>query len=243
MTNRGEISALPDISMHKAATVAGFAIIIMTLAAVVATDIAIGPLIELGNPTATIQNIKSNLMLFRVGIVSWIVVLICDIIAAWGLYVFLSPVDNSISLLSAWLRIVYTSILGTSILNLNYVLELIVSEYHLTTIGYTNLESQTWLFLNSFDSSWSVGLVVFSIHIFFLGYLGYKSTYIPKLLSVFLIIGFVGYMLIHLFNLLIPQFQNLLQILEWIFIIPMLSEVAFGLWLVVKGKNVKIDKK
>lgn len=228
--------------MRRAAKVAGFAILLMTLAAVVATDLAIGPLIELENPAASIANIKSNQLLFRVGILSWIVVLICDIIAAWGLYIFLSPVDKGISLISAWLRIVYTAILGTAILNLNYVLELIGSDYHLKTIGHANLESQTWLFLNSFDSSWSIGLLVFALHIFFLGYLGLKSNYIPKILSVFLIIGFIGYILIHLFTLLAPQFQNLIQILGWIFIIPMLSEVALGLWLVTKGKNVKLIK-
>ncbi|PRX53675.1 DUF4386 domain-containing protein [Flagellimonas meridianipacifica] len=235
-------SVQSEISIRIAAKVAGYALLFMTIAAVAATDLTIGPLIELENPTASINNVKSNQMLFRLGILSWIVVLICDILAAWGLYVYLSPVNKRISLLAAWLRIVYTAILGTSILNLNHVLELIGSEYHLTTIGYAHFESQTWLFLRSFDSSWSIGLIIFSLHIFFLGYLGLKSNYVPKILSIFLLIGSFGYILIHLFNLLSPQFQSLIQILGWIFIIPMLSEVALGLWLLVKGKNVTFKK-
>lgn len=229
-----------EISTRKAAKVAGYAILLMTLAAVVATDLAIGPLIESEEVTASIKNIRNNETLFRIGILSWMIVLICDVIAAWGLYIFLSPVDKGISLICAWIRIVYTAILGTCILKLNYVLELIGSE-HLTTIEYTNLESLTVLFLNSFDSSWSLGLIVFSLHIFLLGYLGLKSNYLPKLLSVFLIIGFVGYLLIHSLKLLIPQLQNLIQILELIFILPMLAEVALGFWLIAKGKNVKIS--
>ena len=231
-------STLPETSLRTAALTGGTAILLMTIAAVVATDIAIGPLIIKEDPTITIQNIQNNLFLFRVGIFSWIVVLICDVIAAWGLYIFLRPVNKGISLISAWLRIVYTAILGTSILNLNHVLELLTSDYHLTSIGYANLESQSWMFLNSFDSSWSIGLIVFALHILLLGYLGLKSQYVPKLISIFLIIGFVGYMVIHLLNLLSPHLQNLIQILGWIFIIPMLSEVALGVWLLVKGKNV-----
>ena len=236
-------SIIPEISMRKAATVAGYAIGLMTIAAVVATDVTIGPLIISDNPTASIENIKGNQMLFRVGVLSWIVVLICDVIAAWGLYIYFKPVNNGISLISAWIRLVYTAILGSSILNLNYVIELLGSEYYLTTIEYTNLESQTWLFLDSFNSSWSLGLIVFALHIFLLGYLGLRSNYVPKLIPIFLIIGSVGYMGIHLSNLLIPEHQKLIQILEWIFIIPMLSEVVLGIWLIVKGKNVKIDQK
>ena len=229
---------MPELSLRKAAITGGIAILLMTIAAVVATDIAIGPLFVKEDPATTIKNIQSNQMLFRLGVLSWIVVLVCDVIAAWGLYIFLCPVNRSVSLISAWLRIVYTAILGTSILNLNYVLELLGSEFYQSSAGNTIVESLFWMFLNSFDSSWSIGLLVFALHIFLLGYLGLKSNYVPKLLSIFLIIGSVGYMVIHLINLLFPQFQNLIQILGWIFIIPMLSEVALGLWLLTKGKNV-----
>lgn len=231
----------PEISMHKAAVVAGFSIVLMTIAAVVSTDLTIGSLIVLENPTATFENIKGNLFLFRVGVLSWIVVLISDILVAWGLYIFLRPVNKSISLISAWLRIVYTALLGTSILNFAYILELFNSEYYTTVQGFVHLESRTWFYLNSFDASWSIGLIVFSLHIFLLGYLGLKSNYVPKLLSIFLIIGFVGYMTIHLSNLLIPEYQNFIQILEWIFILPMLSEVALGFWLLFKGKNIESE--
>ena len=229
---------MPELSLRKAAITGGIAILLMTIAAVVATDIAIGPLIIEDDPTSTIQNIQNNLFLFRIGILSWIVVLICDVIAAWGLYIFLCPVNRHISLISAWLRIVYTAILGTSILNLNYVLELLGSEYYQSSASYAVVESQNWMFLKSFDSSWSIGLLVFALHIFLLGYLGLKSNYVPKILSIFLIIGSVGYLVIHLINLLFPQFEYLIQILGWIFIVPMLSEVALGLWLLTKGKNV-----
>ena len=224
------------ISIRQSAITAGWAIVIMTIAAVMATDVTIGPLIVSEDPTATFENIMDHLTLFRVGVLSWIVVLICDIIAAWGLYFYFRPVNIGVSLISAWLRVVYTAMLGASIYNLNSVIELCDTDYHLSNIGYEQLESQTWLFLNSFNSSWSMGLIVFSLHIFFLGYLGFKSNYVPRIISILLIIGSVGYMIIHLSNLLIPQYQDLIDILGWVFILPMLSEVALGIWLLVKGK-------
>lgn len=221
--------------------VAGFSIVLMTIAAVVSTDLTIGSLVVPENPTATFENIKGNLLLFRLGVLSWIIVMISDILVAWGLYIFLRPVNKSISLISAWLRIVYTAILGTSIMNFAHILELFNTEYYTKAFGQVHLESRTWFYLNSFDASWSIGLIVFSLHIFLLGYLGLKSNYIPKLLSIFLIIGCIGYLTIHLSNLLIPEYQNFIQILGWIFILPMLSEVALGFWLLFKGKNIEND--
>ncbi|XLS30098.1 DUF4386 domain-containing protein [Flavobacteriaceae bacterium M23B6Z8] len=233
---------LPQISMRKAAMVAGYAIVLMTLAAVVATDVTIGPLIIDEDPTPTFKNISENLLVFRMGILSWIIVLICDIVAAWGFYFFFKPVNNGISLLTAWIRIVYTAMLGSSIMNYNYVLELIDSPTRLIAVDNVNIESQTWFFLNSFDSSWSLGLLVFGLHIFLLGYLSLKSAYVPKFISIFLMIGAFGYVTVHLSNLLIPQHPEVIQILGWVFIIPMLSEVALGLWLLIKGKNIQIDQ-
>ncbi len=228
--------------MRQAALIAGVAILLMTLAAVIATDLAIGPLIVQDNPTLTFENIKSHQLQFRIGVLSWVVVLICDVVAAWGLYIFLSPVNKGISLLSAWLRIVYTALLGTSILKYTTILELLDSEYYLTAFGAIQIEAQTWSSLNGFDASWSIGLIVFGLHIFLIGYLGLKSKYVPKLLSIFLLIGFLGYTMIHLSSLLIPQYQTLIEVLGWIFILPILSEVALGLWLLVKGKDIQNDQ-
>ena len=73
---------IADISLRKAAFVTGMAILIMAIAAVVATDLTVESLIMPGHATAKANNIKASEMLFRTGIFSWIIILICDVLAA-----------------------------------------------------------------------------------------------------------------------------------------------------------------
>ncbi|WP_181899518.1 DUF4386 domain-containing protein [Flagellimonas nanhaiensis] len=229
---------MSEISIQKAAQIAGVSIVLMTLAAVAATDLTIGPLIVSGNATATEENIRASAMTFRLGVLSWIIILVCDVFAAWGLYEFLKPVNKGLSLISAWLRLVYAAILGASMLNLAHILVLINNENYVSALG-----TQVLFFMDSFESLWSLGLLVFGLHIFLVGYLTWKSGYVPKILGIWLIIGFFGYMITHLSGLLLPQFSNFNKIMGWIFIIPMLGEVALGLWLIIKGRKIVLQSK
>ena len=85
-----------------------------------------------GDATTTANNIMANELLFRSGIVSWLIVLTCDVVVAWALYVLLKPVNKSLSLLAAWFRLVYSTIHGIALLNLIFVLQLLSGADYLT---------------------------------------------------------------------------------------------------------------
>ena len=120
MTNRNT-----DLSQRKAAIVAGGSILIVAIVAGFATFFVLDTLFVPGDAAATTNNIKASEMLFRTGLLGWLIILICDVLAAWGLYVFFKQVNKSVSLLTAWLRLVYTAILGVALLNFVIVLLLI----------------------------------------------------------------------------------------------------------------------
>lgn len=228
------IKQIPDISPRQLAIISGAAIVLMTIAAVFATDVTIGRLLVPNDSTATINNIVASEIVFRAGIFSWFVVLICDVTIAWGLYLFFKPVNEGLSLLSAWFRVVYAAMLGAAILNYVEVT---------TFINDANLEAlatdQLWHLLHAFDDTWAIGLMVFGFHILLLGYLVYISGYTPKWLGILLIISFGGYLLINATHLLFPGYERLKSILDWIFILPMIAgEVGLGLWLLIKGRNI-----
>ena len=229
---------LADISLRKAAIIAGVAIVVMAVAAVVATDITIGKLFVQNNAEATYDNIKASEMLFRTGVLSWLIILICDVFAAWGLYIFLKPVNKSLSLIMAWFRLIYAAILGTALLQFVDVLLLISGDVYQISFGLDLLQSQVLLFLNGFYQKWSIGLVIFGIHVFLLGYMIVRSGYIPKFWGILLIIAAVGYLITNMADLLLPDYENIKKIIEWIFIIPMLGEVGLGFWLLIKGVKV-----
>jgi len=225
-----------DVSQRQAAIVAGVAILIMAVAAVVATDLALGRLVVPGDAAATFHNIQASEMLFRTGIFSWLIILVCDVLAAWGLYVFFKPVNKSLSLLTAWLRLVYAAILGTALAHLIRALLLVRGDAALADMGVKRLQAHVLLSVQAFDGTWSLGLVVFGLHILMLGYLAFKSGYTPKIFGVLLMIAFLGYVLIHSAHVLVPGYENSIKIIEWILLIPMVvGEVGLAVWLLIKG--------
>ena len=226
---------MTEHSPRQAALVAGVSILIMTVAAVLATDLSIGRLYVPGDASATSANIQSSQLLFRIGIFSWFIILICDVLAAWGLYEFLKPVNRSLSLIMAWFRLVYAAILGAAMLNLTDVLLLTGGDSFSVMPPAEMIQAQVLLSIHAFYEAWSLGLVVFGVHVFFLGYLTYRSGTVPKILGVLLIIAFFGYLITNLADILIPGYKDYKMIVGLIFLIPMLSEVALGIWLVIKG--------
>ncbi|XLS30300.1 DUF4386 domain-containing protein [Flavobacteriaceae bacterium M23B6Z8] len=229
-----------QISFSTAAIIAGISIVVMTISAVVSTDLTIGRLVVDDNPPATYYAIKENLMLFRTGVFSWIMVLICDLIIAWSMYIYLKPINKDVSLITAWTRVLYTSILGTAIASL---IQLNLLQQQFINGSDFSLEyfiSETWFYYNSFHVIWSMGLLIFGLHILLLGYLSLKSWYLPKWMAIFLILGGIGYLCIHILKLLAPSNKEIIQMLEWIFILPMLTEVVLGFWLLWRGKSITL---
>ncbi len=58
-----------------------------------------------GDAAATAANINESELLFRSGIVCFIIVLILDVLVAWALYVLLIPVNKNLALLAAWFKV------------------------------------------------------------------------------------------------------------------------------------------
>lgn len=194
-----------------------------------------GSLVVPGEISTTYENIASSILLFKAEIVGWIVILILDIIVAWSFYIFLKPVNQELALLASWLRLTYAAILGIAILNLVFVL-LLSNNASVTD----QLQANVTLYLEAFEVIWSVGLIVFGLHLLVVGWIAFQSSSIPKIISSLLVIAAIGYMVIHLGKTLLIE-QNIIATMEIIFNIPMIvGELGFGLWLLFKGGKVTI---
>jgi hypothetical protein len=107
MTNR-----ISETSPLIYARVAGFGLLLMFILAAFVIFFVLEGLIVPGDAVTTANNIIAHEMLFRCGIISFIIVLILDLLVAWALYIVLQPVNKNLALLAAWLRLVYTIIFG-----------------------------------------------------------------------------------------------------------------------------------
>jgi hypothetical protein len=224
---------------RKSALSAGITIIIMTLAAFFSYGFVHGSLVVQGNASATFYNIITSNMLFKAEILGWVIILISDIVVAWAFYVFLKPIHESLSLLGAWLRLTYATILGIAILNLIFTLLLTKHTTYLSLFKIDQIQALMLLFLEAFETIWSIGLIIFGGHLMIVGYLAFKSDSIPKVISILLLIASLCYIVINLYKTFLPQYVGVISILNYVFSLPMIAgELGFGLWLLLRGGKI-----
>ncbi|BBH18824.1 DUF4386 domain-containing protein [Paenibacillus baekrokdamisoli] len=226
-------------NQRKSALTAGISLIIMTLASFFSYGFVHGNLVVQGDASATFNNIVSSTNLFKSEIFGWVIIMITDILVAWAFYVFLEPINKSLSLLGAWLRLTYSTILGIGILNLIVVLLLSRHTNDLSSFKIEQTQSLMMLFLEAFESIWSIGLIVFGGHLLIVGYVALQSDSIPKIISILLLLASIGYIVIHLSKTFLSQYDGLIAILNLVFIMPMIvGELGFGIWLLLRGGKV-----
>jgi hypothetical protein len=142
----------------------------------------------------------------------------------------------------AWLRLVYASLLGIALLNLVVVLALLSGADYLNVLDASTRNAQILLFLNAFRAMWSLGLVVFGVHLLVLGYAVMRSQgVIPQFLGVLLLVAAVCYILTSAANVLLPNYDTYKPTVEMITSVPMaIGELAFAVWLWAKGGKTSV---
>ncbi len=223
---------LDDISPGKAAVIAGIALILMTFLGPIANFSVLGKLVVPGNATETVDNIIASEGLFRIGICIFLIVAILDVIVAWALYVFLKPVNRSLSLLTAWFRVVYATLLAVILIYLIEVLQLLGGADYLSVYEAGQLHARVMLSIQDFSMGWQMGLIIFGIHLLTLGYLVYRSGYAPRYLGVLLVIAGLGYMTDGIGRIISPDYHAGVAMFTFI------GEVILMFWLLIRGRKV-----
>jgi len=205
---------ISDISQRKAARVIGFSFLIMLFLAIFAILFVLSNLIVPGDAAKTTKNIKANHLLFIIAIASYFIILTLDVVVALTLYVVLKPVNKNLALLMTLLRVVYAAIMGISLFALML------------------------LFVNAYIYGELIAYIFFISHLSVLGYLVFKSGYIPRILGVLLIIASFSYFIIQYGNFILPK--NWYEVLYLITYPAAFAEIYLGIWLLIK--SVKISK-
>jgi len=230
---------ITDISLRKAAIIAGFSYLIIFVLGILANFFILENLIVPGDAARTVNNIVGNEGQFRLGILGFTIMVIFDVVVAWALYILLKPVNNSLSLLAAWLRLVNATIFGIALYNLFSVLRLLSDTNYLTLLDTGQLQAQVMLFLTAFNDTWLIGLIFFGIHLAVLGYLIIRSGFIPKFIGILLVIASLGYLIDSFANVLLVNYVEYAEIFMLIVIVPgVIGELSLTFWLLLKGRKL-----
>lgn len=190
-----------------------------------------------GDAATTANNILGSESLFRISVVSLLIVVLADLAVSIAFYVLLKPVSKTLSLVAASFRIVFAAIAGINLVNLFNAVSLLSGAESLTGFTTDQVNALALFFLDAYNTGFSVGLVLFAIHIFVLGYLLFTSRYVPRILGVLLMAAAFGYIADSLVNFLLP---NIDATIRAVFFAPgIIGEFSLTLWLLVKGVKVQ----
>jgi len=222
-----------ETSTGRAALIAAIGLLIMTITAPIANFAIVGKLVVPGNAVQTFDNIVSSEGLFRLTIFIFLVVALLDVVVAWALYIFLKPVNKSLSLLTAWFRIIYAALLVAALFDLLNVLQLVGGAGDYASVETNRIQIQTMFLIRSFTQSWEFGLVVFGFHLLLLGYLTLKAGYMRRVLGILLIVASAGYLIDGFGKIFSSNYA--VNIAAFTFI----GEVLLMFWLLIRGRRLE----
>jgi hypothetical protein len=221
------------ISLSSAALIAGIAILFTVATAPFAELYVYPKLIVPYKAAETAKNIIGHKTLFTLAIFSYLATFIVDIIISWALYILLKPVNENLSLLTAWFRLLYSVIAIVAVNNFVTALRLLTTPEYSTLFDANTLNAQAMVHIRAFRNHWYFGIILFAIHLLFLGYLVIRSTYIPRILGIILMITGLGYLLTTIRPYFFPNIN--VDFAQFTFY----GELIFMLWLLIRGWKIK----
>lgn len=215
---------------------AGVLYLIITVAAIFAHMVIPDQFIVTGDAATTAANIAANEITFRLGTVgSELVILLSEIALSVVLYVLLKPVNKTLSLVAAVSRLAMTTIHGLNLLNYYFVFQLLNGADFLTAFDPEQVNALVMLFLDAHSIGFTIGIAFLVPHVLILGYLIVQSGYFPKVLGFLFIAAGIGYLFDATGLLLVSSYTTTPSLIAMVIAV---AEIAFPIWLLVKGVNM-----
>ncbi len=215
---------------HKTLRVAGISILIMAVLAAVSMGLFFEEALKLkGEPLQ--QYYQQNISSYRIATVSWVLILLCDLIATVCFFEVFRHKHPFTGRITSLLRLVYSAFLLFGIMKLFRIWNMPAD----TADSVSTIMQSVY----GFQSLWYAGLVIFGLHLIGLAMLTPSATKVQLAIRWSLVLGGIGYILLDGGQLLIADFSQIKQTIEPILIVPMiLGELGLALYMTVAPKKL-----
>ncbi|MEO1964258.1 DUF4386 domain-containing protein [Hyphomonas sp.] len=226
----------------RTARLAGLAYLYIIFAGLFAEIGVRGQLVSYTDPAGTAAKILASEMLYRAGFVAELLMTAADILVALCLYRILLVVDRHVSLAGLVFRLISAAIAGTKALF--FLMPLILLHMDPQTSGFSagELERLSVLSLRLHGQAYNISLVFFGFDCLIIGWLIWKSGFLPRLIGTGIVVAGVCYLVTSLMIFLTPA----LAASGWfmlLFVPCLIAEAALAVWLMIRGINAQAWKK
>ncbi len=213
----------------KIARIAGLLYLMVILTSVIAN--MFGKFVFAEAPE-TINHIMAHESLFRIGFMISLFSYVLFLLAAWFLYVLLEPVGKKLALLFLVLNLAGFAIMVLDHLNLFSSVLLLSGAGYLKIFQPDQLQAQATLFVDLFKYGSTIAQIPYGVWLFPLGYLVYKSGFLPKTLGILLIVDCFALLIYVCQRFLFPGYD---VISYPCMAVSFLAEFGLSVWLLIMG--------
>ncbi len=215
-----------DPARRHAAVTAGAGLLAMAAVAVPA-DAALQPLVGAATPAALADLIAGGAATARVAVLGFLVVVVLDLVVAWGLARFLQRDTPSLATLSGWLRVGYAGMLGAAVIRLGEGVRAGGDDPAAAFAG-----------VQGFAEGWRLALFVFGVHLLVLGAALFRTRGVPRWLAGAVVLSGAAYVADTAVRTLLADPGTAGT--AWTVVVAVLAtvgELGFALWLLARGRR------
>jgi len=221
---------------NKLARTAGFLYLVIIISGGFAEAFVREGLTVSGNALVTAQNILGSEQMYRFGFVADLVCIISGIFLSLIFYILFKPVNRNLSLLALLFGSVASAVMAVNLLNQLAPLLLLHNTGYLKAFTIEQLQTQSLFFLNLQSQGYNISLFLFAFYFPIIGWLVYKSNFLPRLLGVLYALAGAGYLINSLAWFIYPKLAAYL--FPYVLLPAFIGEVSMSLWLIVKGIKI-----
>ncbi len=218
-------------TINKNARVAGLFYFLYFITHII-SDVSRDGLIVLEDAAATANNILAHEGLFKITAVGDLVAAALFALTAWALYILLKPVNKDLALLFLLLNLGGVAIQCSSDVLLFASPQLMNGPGYLKVFQADQLQALAIFFLDLREKGFLISQLFYSAWLFPLGYLVFKSGFLPKILGIVLMVHCFTWLLTFFQSFLFPGFVAITYV-SWP--LGFIAEVGLTLWLLIMG--------
>ena len=230
MNNRLSMNPNAANSAWSPRSKARLAAIVMTIESVAAVRGHMripGQFIVTNNAAATAANLLGNETLFQFGVSLSLLAVALHIAGVVLFYELVKPVNRTLALISAWVSLIGIALQAVSAIFQQVPLKILHGGQFTSAFTAEQLEGLAYLSLYIQGQTVSMYLIFFGISILLLGYLIFRSGFIPPIVGVLEMLAGAAYLV-----LLWPPLASAWHPYYLFFAI---GELVLGIWLLFKG--------
>jgi hypothetical protein len=220
----------PRTSMLRAARTAGVLYLIVIASGLFAEVFVRQALSVPNDPMATARNIQSHELFFRWGFVADLVNFICGMPVILFFYFLFSQVHKRTITLALFFVIVANAAFAINILYQLHPLIILGDKEYLNIFKQDQLAALSSMALEFQSQGYAIGLVFFGVYCMIIGYLIFKTSFLPKILGILYALAGACY-LINSFTMFLSRgFHN--PLFPYILFPSFIGEASVCLWLI-----------